>query len=123
MKWLRSERDSVTDTSDTEEVEPEEDDPVVEGADEDEEEDPEIVLDVDADEEESQEADLETRVEEQAERIEELEDLLLDLSTRVADGNDMGVCPDCHGPVLKMRRWVSPTTIECKRCGRVFHEY
>jgi len=65
---------------------------------------------------------LQETVEEQAERIEELEGLLLDLSTRVADGKGMGVCPDCHGPVQKVKRWIGPTKIECRQCGRVFHE-
>jgi myo-inositol catabolism protein IolC len=80
----------------------------------------EVVLDVDAVEDET---DLAERVREQEERIEELEDLLLDLSVRVADDQAMGVCPDCHGAVTKMSRWIRPSTIECRRCGRVFHTY
>lgn len=81
-----------------------------------------VVLDVDAAEAyETRIDELEATVEEQGERIEELEDLLLDLSTRVADGRDMGVCPDCHGPVVKMRRFLRSNSIECQRCGRVFH--
>ncbi len=80
----------------------------------------EVVVDVDAVEDET---DLAERVREQEERIEELEDLLLDLSVRVADDQAMGVCPDCHGPVTKMERWIRPSTIECRRCDRVFHTY
>ncbi|MFO7832763.1 MAG: hypothetical protein R6V31_01585 [Halohasta sp.] len=67
--------------------------------------------------------ELQETVEQQAERIDELEDLLLDLSVRAADDRGMGVCPECHGPVEKVRRWFGPTTIECRRCGEVFHEY
>jgi predicted RNase H-like nuclease (RuvC/YqgF family) len=84
----------------------------------------EAVIDVEAVEE--QEADVEAlqqQVEEQEARIEELEDLLLDLSVRVADDRAMGVCPDCHGAVVKKDRWLRRDTIECTRCGRVFHEY
>jgi Arc/MetJ-type ribon-helix-helix transcriptional regulator len=62
-------------------------------------------------------------VDEQQERIEELEDLLLDLSTRVADGNSMGVCPDCHGAVIKVDPWFRSAKIKCTECERVFHEY
>jgi hypothetical protein len=82
--------------------------------------DDEVVVDVDA---VSDETALAERVREQEERIEELEDLLLDLSVRVADDRAMGVCPDCHGPVMKMDRWIRPSTIECRRCDRVFHTY
>jgi uncharacterized protein with PIN domain len=67
--------------------------------------------------------ELEEVVEEQNEQIERLNDLMLDLSTRVADGNDVGVCPDCNGPVTRVGRWFRTDTIECKSCGRVFHEY
>ncbi len=80
----------------------------------------EVVLDVDA---VGEETALAERVEEQAERIDELEDLVLDLSVRVADDRAMGVCPDCHGPVMKISRWVRPDSIECRRCDRVFHTY
>ncbi len=66
---------------------------------------------------------LQETVSEQADRIEELEALLLDLSVRAADDRGMGVCPECHGPVEKVSRWFGPTTIECRRCGTVFHEY
>jgi hypothetical protein len=86
----------------------------------DEDRDDEVVVDVDA---VSDETALAERVEEQKERIEELEDLVLDLSVRVADDRAMGVCPDCHGPVQKMDRWIRPSTIECRRCDRVFHTY
>lgn len=67
--------------------------------------------------------ELRERVEEQQEQIEELNGLLLDLSTRVADGNDMGVCPDCHGPVMKTGGFLRRKQIKCRDCGRVFHEY
>jgi hypothetical protein len=81
------------------------------------------VLDADAIEDTQSTEDLEALVNEQQERIEELEDLLLDLSTRVADGNSMGVCPDCHGAVIKVSPWSRSTKIKCTDCGRVFHEY
>jgi hypothetical protein len=84
------------------------------------ERDDEVVVDVDA---VGEETALAERVEEQEARIEELEDLLLDLSVRVADDQAMGVCPDCHGPVTKVDRWIRPSTIECRRCDRVFHTY
>jgi hypothetical protein len=84
----------------------------------------EVVLDVSASEESEAEVDaLRETVEQQRERIEELEDLMLDLSVRVADDRAMGVCPECHGPVQKMSRWIRPSTIECRRCGEVFHTY
>lgn len=87
-------------------------------------EEADTVLDVDAAQDyETRIESLQETVEDQGERIEELEDLLLDLSTRVADGRDMGVCPDCHGPVVKMRRFMRANTIECQRCERVFHTY
>jgi acyl-CoA reductase-like NAD-dependent aldehyde dehydrogenase len=84
----------------------------------------EAVVDIEAaaEREDAVEA-LREQVREQREQIEELEGLLTDLSARVADGNDAGVCPDCHGPVVKMSRWLRPSTIECQRCGRVFHRY
>lgn len=66
---------------------------------------------------------LQEQLEERRDEIEELQDLLLDLSARVANDGGTGVCPDCHGAVVKMRRWFRPTTIECQRCGRVFHEF
>ena len=66
---------------------------------------------------------LRERAQKQQERIEELEDLVLDLSTRVADGRGMGVCPDCHGPVIKSKPWFRSAKIKCADCGRVFHEY
>lgn len=86
--------------------------------------DEEVVLDLESATEYEQRIEtLEATVEEQREQIEELNDLLLDLSTRVADGNDIGVCPDCHGPVVRINRWIRANTIECTDCGRVFHEY
>lgn len=83
-----------------------------------------VVVDLDSAEAYEQRIDqLQETVEEQSEQIEELEDLLLDLSVRAADDRGMGVCPECHGPVEKVSRWLRPTTIECKRCGEVYHEY
>ena len=83
-----------------------------------------LVVDLDSAEAYEQRVDqLQETVEEQAEQIEELQDLLLDLSVRAADDRGMGVCPECHGPVEKVSRWFGPTTIECRRCGTVFHEY
>lgn len=83
-----------------------------------------VVIDLEAaEEEEAVVEQLRDQVEEQREQIEELNGLLLDLSSRAAHTGGMGVCPDCHGPVTKIRRWVRTSTIECTRCGRVFHEY
>lgn len=83
-----------------------------------------LVVDLDSAEAYEQRIDqLQETVEEQTERIEELEDLLLDLSVRAADDRGMGVCPECHGPVEKVKRWFGPTTIQCRRCDEVFHEY
>ncbi|WP_253737676.1 hypothetical protein [Halohasta salina] len=83
-----------------------------------------VVVDLDSAAAYDQRVDeLQETVEQQAERIDELEDLLLDLSVRAADDRGMGVCPECHGPVEKVRRWFGPTTIECRRCGETFHEY
>lgn len=83
-----------------------------------------VIVDLDSAEAYEQRVDqLQETVEEQQERIEELEDLLLDLSVRAADDRGMEVCPECHGPVEKVRRWIRPTTIECRRCGERFHEY
>ncbi|MEF8790472.1 MAG: hypothetical protein V5A61_10115 [Haloarculaceae archaeon] len=86
--------------------------------------DEDVVLDLEAaDEREATVEELRDQVEQQREQIEELNDLLLDLSARAAHSDGMGVCPDCHGPVTKVKRWIRPSTIECTRCGRVFHEY
>ena len=86
--------------------------------------DEDVVIDLEAaEEDEAAIAELRREVAAQAEQIEELNDLLLDLSSRAAHTGGMGVCPDCHGPVTKMKRWVRTSTIECTRCGRVFHEY
>ena len=83
-----------------------------------------VVIDLEAaEEEEAVVEQLREQVEEQREQIEELNGLLLDLSSRAAHTGGMGVCPDCHGPVTKIKRWVRTSTIECTRCGRVFHEY
>jgi predicted RNase H-like nuclease (RuvC/YqgF family) len=82
-----------------------------------------VVIDLEAAEEEAVVEQLREQVEEQREQIEELNGLLLDLSSRAAHTGGMGVCPDCHGPVTKIKRWVRTSTIECTRCGRVFHEY
>ncbi|MFB6090691.1 MAG: hypothetical protein ABEJ97_06485 [Halobellus sp.] len=84
----------------------------------------EVVVDLDSAEEyQTRIEELEETVEAQREEIEELQDLMVDLSARVADGRGFGVCPECHGPVRKVRRWLGATTIECARCGEVYHEY
>jgi uncharacterized coiled-coil protein SlyX len=84
----------------------------------------EVVIDLESAEEYEQRIEtLEEQLAEQREEMEELQDLMLDLSTRVADGRDMGVCPECHGPVVKKRRWLRANTIECTQCEEVFHEY
>lgn len=83
-----------------------------------------IVVDLDSAEDyESRISELREQVDRQQEQIDELEDLMLDLTTRVADDKGMGVCPECHGPVQKVRRLIGTTTIECRRCGETFHEY
>ncbi|WP_144799558.1 hypothetical protein [Halorubrum depositum] len=66
---------------------------------------------------------LESVVEEQSERIETLENRFLDLSARVADGRNLGVCPECNGPTEKKERLFRSDTIECLRCGEVVHTY
>lgn len=86
-------------------------------------EDAQAVLDADAATSSQSTEELRAMVDEQQERIEELEDLLLDLSTRVADGNNMGVCPDCHGAVIRVNPWFRSAKIKCTQCERVFHEY
>jgi hypothetical protein len=86
--------------------------------------DEEVVVDLDSATAYEERVDqLQETVEGQEERIEELEDLLIDLSVRAADDRGMGVCPECHGPVEKVRRWFGSSTIECRRCGESFHEY
>jgi len=86
--------------------------------------DEEVVVDLDSATAHEERVDqLQATVEDQQARIEELEDLLLDLSVRAADDRGMGVCPECHGPVEKVRRWFGSSTIECRRCGKSFHEY
>jgi CBS domain containing-hemolysin-like protein len=84
----------------------------------------EATLDIEAavEREETVEA-LREQLDEQQERIQELEGLVLDLSTRVADDRATGVCPDCHGPVVKVKPWLRSAKIKCTSCGRVFHEY
>lgn len=83
-----------------------------------------VVVDLDSAEAYEQQIEqLQEAMEEQQDRIEELEDLLVDLSVRAADDRGLGVCPECHGPVEKVRRWFGPTTIECTRCRAEFHEY
>lgn len=67
--------------------------------------------------------DVQERLDAQADRIEELEGLLLDLSARSADDGGTGVCPDCHGPVVKVSPLLRRSRIKCTKCGRVFHEY
>jgi hypothetical protein len=79
-------------------------------------------LEAAAEREETVEA-LREQIDEQQERIQELEGMVLDLSTRVADDKATGVCPDCHGPVVKEKPWFRSAKIKCRKCGRVFHEY
>ena len=84
----------------------------------------EAVLDVESVEERERSLEgLQETVEEQNERIKELEGLLLDLSTRVADGDGTGVCPECNGPVIKKNPLFRRARVECTQCGRTFHEY
>jgi len=84
----------------------------------------EAVLDVESVEEQEQSVEeLRETLDEQNERIGELEGLLLDLSARVADGDGTGVCPECHGPVVKRDPWFRRARIECTQCGEVFHKY
>ena len=86
--------------------------------------DEEVVLDLEAAQEyEERIEQLEETVEKQDEQIDHLEGLLMDLSTRVADGNDIGVCPDCNGPVEQVKRWFQPTVITCRRCDQGYHAY
>ena len=83
------------------------------------------IVDIDEDTELDSEEDLHELVQQQQKRIETLQSQLLDLSTRVADGGGVGVCSvdGCKGPVVKVNRWLRPTTIECRRCDEVFYEY
>ncbi|WP_096393671.1 SlyX family protein [Halorubrum trapanicum] len=67
--------------------------------------------------------ELRSVVEEQSEQIEKLENQFLDLSARVADGRNLGVCPECNGPTEKKERLFRSDTIECTRCGEVIHTY
>ncbi|MFB6207032.1 MAG: hypothetical protein ABEJ05_10960 [Haloglomus sp.] len=84
----------------------------------------EATLDVEAAEErEATVEELQERVADQQNRIEELEDLLLDMSARAAHDGGTGVCPDCHGPVIKTSPLLRSAKIKCTECGRVFHEY
>ncbi|MFO8115336.1 MAG: hypothetical protein R6U01_08250 [Halorubrum sp.] len=68
-------------------------------------------------------AELRSVVESQSEQIETLEDRFLDLSARVADGRNLGVCPECNGPTEKKERLFRSDTIECLRCGEVIYTY
>ncbi len=84
----------------------------------------EVVIDLEsAAEYEEHIESLEDKLEEQREEIDELQDLVVDLSARVADGRNTGVCPECHGTVVKKRRWLRTNTLECTDCGEVYHEY
>jgi predicted RNase H-like nuclease (RuvC/YqgF family) len=84
----------------------------------------EATLDLEAAEEREASVEaLREQVSEQADRIEELEDLMLDLSTRNAHDGGTGVCPDCHGPVVKVSSWFTSPKIKCMKCARIFHEY
>jgi uncharacterized coiled-coil protein SlyX len=66
---------------------------------------------------------LESVIDEQSEQIDRLENQFLDLSARVADGRNLGVCPECNGPTEKKERLFRSDTIECNRCGEVIHTY
>ena len=66
---------------------------------------------------------LESVIDEQSEQIDRLENQFLDLSARVADGRNFGVCPECNGPTEKKERLFRSDTIECTRCGEVIHTY
>lgn len=84
----------------------------------------EATLDIEAAEErEATVEELRRLANEQQERIEELEDVMLDMSARAAHNGGTGVCPDCHGPVIKISRWFRSPRIKCTECERVFHEY
>ena len=67
--------------------------------------------------------ELESVIEAQSERIDELENQFLDLSARVADGRNFGVCPECNGPTERKGRLLRSDTIECIQCGNVVHTY
>ncbi|TKX86231.1 hypothetical protein EXE43_09470 [Halorubrum sp. SS5] len=67
--------------------------------------------------------ELRSVVEEQSEQIDKLQNQFLDLSARVADGRNLGVCPECNGPTEKKERLFRSDTIECTRCGEVIHTY
>lgn len=84
----------------------------------------ETTIDIEAVEErEATVEELREIVDDQQARIQELEDLMLDMSARAAHDGGTGVCPDCHGPVVKISRWFRSPNIKCTQCGRVFHEY
>lgn len=67
--------------------------------------------------------ELRSVIEDQSEQIETLENRFLDLSARVADGRNLGVCPECNGPTEKKERLFRSDTIECLRCGEVIYTY
>ena len=67
--------------------------------------------------------ELESVVEAQSAQLDRLENQFLDLSARVADGRNLGVCPECNGPTEKKERLFRSDTIECNRCGHVVHTY
>ncbi|MFB6297358.1 MAG: SlyX family protein [Salinirussus sp.] len=67
--------------------------------------------------------ELQETVEEQQEQLSRLDGQFRDLSARVADGRNFGVCPDCNGPTEKKERLFRSDTIECNRCGKVIHTY
>jgi hypothetical protein len=115
---------AMADSSDTEEEEEAQSATDAVDASSEEVLDEEVVIDLESAEEyEEQISSLEEQLEAQREEIDELQDLLLDLSVRVADGQNMGVCPECHGPVVKKTRWLRANTIECTKCDEQFHEY
>lgn len=84
----------------------------------------ETKVDIDNISEETEIERIEKAIQKQEEQIEELQDLVLDLSTRVAHDGGVGVCPDCHGALVKTGGFLTlRTKIKCKRCGEVQHRY
>ena len=67
--------------------------------------------------------ELEELAEAQKRQIEDLQDMMLDLSARAADGRDIGVCPECNGPLVRKDRLFRTDTIECEQCGSIVHRY
>ena len=120
---VEAEAESTVETTEEQEAETEADDVTidVEAIDAYEQRIEELSTAVEAREDTIEE--LQTVVEEQSEQIDQLENQFLDLSARVADGRNLGVCPECNGPTEKKERLFRSDTIECTRCGEVVHTY